>query len=57
MDLIDILWRQDIDLGIAKEFYDADVKKKCDVFNQAQVQVLKLWCENVTFNSFPSVFT
>ena len=43
MDLIDILWRQDIDLGIAKEFYDADVKKKCDdVFNQAQVQVLKL---------------
>lgn len=35
--MIDILWRQDIDLGIAKEFYDYDVKKKGDEIAAEQV--------------------
>lgn len=46
MDLIDILWRQDIDLGIAKEFYDYDVKKKSEavVAEQTVLEVRFVAC-------------
>ena len=38
LDLIEVLWRQDIDLGIGKEAFDIDLRRELEREREVELQ-------------------
>ena len=38
MDLIEILWRQDIDLGVSREAYDLNMRRQLEKDREIELQ-------------------
>ena len=42
MDLIDILWRQDMDLGVSREAYDLNMRRQLEKDREIEMQKQKV---------------
>jgi len=53
MDLIDILWRQDIDLGVSREMFESDLWQEQEKeFNKDPVGFLCTYSKNILNSVF-----
>ena len=58
MDLIEILWRQDMDLGVSREAYDLNMRRQLEKDREIELQkqqVLKSQWSCVVLKKFLSI--